>query len=249
MKEERAMESAPEAFMVSLRQVPAWRLMSGGICWIATLEFFAAQAVAQAAWKGSDYSLAGNAISDLGVTACGRIAIAGQPGYYCSPLHSLMNASFAVTGILMLLGLYLTLPVWPRVRLARWGIALFALAGIGKIIVGLAPGNVNYGLHSLGGLGIILVNIGMILLGRAAAETSDRWIPYLSVSLGILGLIGEVFFFAHRVLGGAGAAERVADYPAFVWMIALGVCCVRWSRHSGGPTWTAQTTESGRTRA
>jgi hypothetical membrane protein len=93
--------------------------MPGGTCWIATLEFFAAQAIAQAAWKGSDYSLAGNAISDLGVTACGRITIAGQPGYYCSPLHTLMNASFAATGILMLLGLYLTRPAWPGRRLAR----------------------------------------------------------------------------------------------------------------------------------
>lgn len=113
--------------------------MSGGICWIATLEFSAAQAVAQAFWKNSDYSLANNAISDLGVTACGRITIAGQPGYYCSPLRTLMNASFAATGILMLLGLYLTMPIWLVGRLARWGIALFTLAGIGKIIVGLAP--------------------------------------------------------------------------------------------------------------
>jgi hypothetical membrane protein len=218
-----------------MRQTTAWRLMSGGTCWMATLEFFAAQAIAQAAWKGSDYSLAGNAISDLGVTACGRITIAGQPGYYCSPLHTLMNASFAATGILMLLGLYLTLPVWPGRRLARWGIALFTLAGIGKIIVGLAPGNVNYGLHSLGSLGIILANIAMILLGSAISGNNDRWIKRLSVSLGVLGLIGEVFFFAHRALGDAGAAERVADYPVFAWMIVLGVCCARWSRHSGSP--------------
>jgi hypothetical membrane protein len=202
---------------------PAWRLMLGGICWIATIEFFAAQAIAQAAWKGSDYSLASNAISDLGVTACGRISIAGQPGYYCSPLHNLMNASFVATGILMLLGLYLTLPIWPGGRLARWGIVLFTLAGIGKIVVGLAPGNVNYGLHSLGGLGIVFANIGMILLGRAVKDTSDRWIPRLSLFLGILGLIGEVFFLAHRAFGGAGAAERVADYPAFAWMIMLGI--------------------------
>jgi hypothetical membrane protein len=209
--------------------------MSGGICWVATLEFFAAQAIAQAAWKGSGYSLAGNAISDLGVTACGRITIAGQPGYYCSPLHTLMNASFAATGILMLLGLYLTLPIWPGGHPTRWGVTLFTLAGIGKILVGQAPGNVNYGLHSLGSLGITFANIAMILLGSAASGTNDRWIPRLSVSLGILGLIGEVFFLAHRTLGGAGAAERVADYPAFAWMIVLGVCCARWSRHAGRP--------------
>jgi hypothetical membrane protein len=225
------MERAEIFPLTERRQTPAWRLISGGICWIATLEFFVAQAIAQAAWKGSDYSLAGNAISDLGVTACGRISIAGQPGYYCSPLHSLMNASFAVTGTLILLGLYLTLPIWPPGRLTRWGIALFTLAGIGKIIVGLAPGNVNYGLHSLGGLGIIFANIGMILLGSAASGTSNRWVPRLSVCLGILGLIGEVFFLAHRAFGGAGAAERIADYPAFAWMIVLGVCCIRLAPH------------------
>ena len=229
------MEHTQRSPAPGMRQAPAWRLMSGGICWVATLEFFAAQAIAQAAWKGSDYSLAGNAISDLGVTACGRITIAGQPGYYCSPLHTLMNVSFAVTGILMLLGLYLTLPIWPAGRLARWGTALFTLAGIGKIIVGLAPGNVNYGLHSLGSLGIIFANIGMIVLGSAVSATNDRWISRLSVLLGILGIIGEVFFLAHRALGGGGAAERVADYPAFAWMIVLGICCARWLRHPGRP--------------
>jgi hypothetical membrane protein len=88
-------------------------------------------------------------------------------------LHTLMNASFAATGVLMLLGLYLTLPIWPAGRLARWGIALFTLAGIGKIIVGLAPGNVNYRLHSLGGLGIIFANIAMVLLGSAVSGTND----------------------------------------------------------------------------
>jgi hypothetical membrane protein len=205
--------------------------MLGGMCWIATLEFFAAQAVAQAAWKGPGYSLAGNPISDLGVTACGRITIAGQASYYCSPLHDIMNASFVVTGILMLLGLYLTLPLWPARRLARWGIALFSLAGIGKIVVGLAPGNIHYALHSAGGLGIIFGNAGMMLLGSAMAGAGDRWLRWLPVSLGILGLAGEVLFLGHRALGGGGgAAERIADYPAFAWMLVLGVCWVTASR-------------------
>jgi len=213
-----------------MERASSCRLVSGGICWMATIGFFAAQAFAQAAWKGPGYSLAGNAISDLGVTTCGRIIIAGQSGYYCSPRHDLMNASFVATGILMLLGLYLTLPLWPARRLAWWGIGLFTLAGIGKVIVGLAPGNVNYGLHSLGGLGMIFGNIGMIVLGSALSATKNRWIRRLSLCLGILGLIGEVLFIAHRVLGGAGATERIADYPAFAWLIILGVCCVRQPR-------------------
>src|ERR1700722_15375583 len=99
IKREGTVERTEISPVVEPGQVPAWRLMSGAICWIATLEFFAAQAIAQSAWKGSGYSLADNAISDLGVTACGRITIAGQSGYYCSPLHSVMNASFVATGI------------------------------------------------------------------------------------------------------------------------------------------------------
>jgi hypothetical protein len=75
----------------------------------------------------------------------------------------------------------------------------------------------------------------MILLESAISGNNDPWIKRLSVSLGVLGLIGEVFFLAHRALGDAGAAERVADYPVFAWMIVLGVCCARWSRHSGSP--------------
>lgn len=41
--------------------------------------------------------------------------------------------------------------------------------------------------------------------------------------LGVLGLTGAVFFLAHRALGAGAAAERAADYPAFAWMIVLGV--------------------------
>jgi len=127
--------------------------MSGGICWVATLDFFVAQAIARA-------------LPDP----------AGMAGRAPDPL-----------------------------------------------------------VHSVGSLGIIFANIAVILLGSAISGTNDRWIKRLSVSLGVLGLTGEVFFFAHRALGGAGAAERVADYPVFAWMIVLGVCCARWSRLSGSP--------------
>jgi len=223
-------EQEERSAAAGIGQPSARRLLYGGICWIAALEFFVAQAIAQAAWKGSHYSLVSNAISDLGVTACGKITIEGQAGYYCSPLHNVMNASFVVTGVLMLLGLYLTRPVWPGSRPTRWAFALFTLAGIGKIIVGLAPGNVNYGLHSLGSLGMILGNIAVILFGLAVSATNDRWIRRISLALGIIGIIGAVFFVGHRALGGAGAAERVADYPVFAWMFVVGIRSVRWPR-------------------
>jgi hypothetical protein len=79
--------------------------------WILTLEFFAGQAVAQAAWR-TPYSLLTNSISDLSNTACGswppasvHLASLGLSAtYVCSPRHSVMNVSFSATGVLILLG-------------------------------------------------------------------------------------------------------------------------------------------------
>lgn len=107
----------------------------GAVFWILTLEFFAGQAVAQAAWH-TPYSLLTNSISDLGNTACGTwppssvnlksLGLSAQ--YICSPRHTVMNASFIAAGALILLGLYLTRSQWPRRRLAAWGILLLGLA-------------------------------------------------------------------------------------------------------------------------
>jgi hypothetical membrane protein len=52
-----------------------------------------------------------------------------------------MNVSFIAAGGLILLGLYLARSQWPRRRRTAWGIALLAVAGAGKIIVGLVPEN------------------------------------------------------------------------------------------------------------
>ena len=69
---------------------------AGGLCWLLSLEFFVGQAVAQAAWTGAPYTLVNNEVSDLGITVCETVK--GQ--YLCSPLHTLMNASFILAGVL-----------------------------------------------------------------------------------------------------------------------------------------------------
>ena len=205
----------------------------GAVCWILTVEYFVGQVVAQAAWK-TPYSLLDNPVSDLGNTACGqwpqaaartqlaeRLGAGG--GFVCSPLHSLMNVSFVAAGILLVLGLGLTRRVWPKRQLATWGFVLLALAGMGKIVVGLAPENSSLLLHELGGLGIPLSCFGVLLMGLAVWQ-SRRRLAVFSVSLasvGLLGLLGWIVsvFIRH----GHGAAERIAAYPVFVWMLVLGI--------------------------
>jgi hypothetical membrane protein len=141
---------------------PNRQIVLGGLCWILSIEFFVGQAIAQAAWTGSQvYSMINDPISDLGVTSCGpwppsgvgsRLAerLGTSYTYLCSPLHNVMNATLIATGALILLGLILTRSAWPKRRLTSWGFAFLAMGGVGKIIVGYAPENVNLIVHALG---------------------------------------------------------------------------------------------------
>lgn len=196
------------------------RVALGAACWIASLEFFAAQAVAQSAWVGH-YSLSENTISDLGATVRGIVRLGSYSAYVNSPLHVLMNASFVVTGLLMLLGMYFLRGAWPGKRRALWGAALFALAGIGKIVVGIFPKNINTTAHEVGSLGIVFANIAIVLLGLALSGPRTRWLAGASLVLGGIGLVGLIMFAGGSHL--VGLAERLADYPVFVWMVWLGI--------------------------
>ena len=138
-------------------------LLLGGASWILTLLYFIGQLVAQAAWK-TPYSLLDNRVSDLGNTECGRTL---ANAYICSPLHAVMNATFVVTGVLILLGLFVTRSIWPRRRLTTWGLILLGVAGVGRILIGLSPENVNVLFHVIGALNIPTGNAAMILLGLA----------------------------------------------------------------------------------
>ena len=138
-------------------------MVLGGGSWIMTLLYFLGQAVAQAAWR-TPYSLIDNRVSDLGNTECGR-TLANT--YICSPLHAVMNATFVLTGVLILVGLFLTRSIWPRRRLTTWALILLGIAGAGTILVGLSPENVNVLLHLIGALNIPAGNAAMILLGLA----------------------------------------------------------------------------------
>src|SRR5215217_702957 len=221
-------------------------LLLGGASWILTLLYFIGQLVAQAAWK-TPYSLLDNRVSDLGNTGCGRTL---ANAYICSPLHVVMNATFVVTGVLILLGLFLTRSIWPRRRLTTWGLILLGVAGVGRILIGLSPENVNVLFHVIGALNIPTGNAAMILLGlaiwhehlgRRSRRASKRdphgasaasgaielaWFSVLSGVIGFLGLLVGPFLVILTGHGG-GLAERIALYPLIIWLIVFGLSFVK----------------------
>jgi hypothetical membrane protein len=205
----------------------------GGAFWILTTVFLVGQVIASSAWEGPPaYSVLNDAISDLGVTACGTVSVAGIPGYYCSPLHDVMNASFVLAGAFILLGVYLTRDAWPHDTKVRAGLVLIALTGIGKVASGLNPANVNFTLHSIGALGIPIGDIGLVLVGLGF-RGKVGWMFALDVPLGAAGLLGFAYFLAGNSL--AGLSERVGSYPIIIWCVVLGYCFLRWWREAERP--------------
>jgi hypothetical membrane protein len=142
----------------------------------------------------------------------------------CSPLHAVMNLTFVLTGVLILVGLFLTRSMWPRRRLTAWGLVLLGVAGAGTMLVGLSPENVNVVLHVIGALNIPAGNVAMILLGLAIWRDRQGMASF-SVVAGVVGLLGMLAgpFLVILTGHGGGLAERIALYPLIIWLIVFGI--------------------------
>src|SRR5215467_3234212 len=166
----------------------------GGLFLIAASEFFLAQIVAQLAWPG--YSVTQYDISALGVTECGPYTNgSGELTFYaCSPLHNVMNAGFILLGVLTIAGILLTRSIWPRRRLTSVGVALVALSGLGAILSGLFPANVNLGFHVLGALlNFLTASVGLLLLGIGVRKRNGRLAAW-SIALGLTAIVGIALY-------------------------------------------------------
>jgi len=75
---------------------------AGALCWLSSAQFFIAQVWVALAWT-TPFSLRLNFISDLGNTGCGLYGSETHM-YVCSPRHALMNASFVLLGLTILVG-------------------------------------------------------------------------------------------------------------------------------------------------
>jgi hypothetical membrane protein len=173
-----------------------------------TVIYFVVQPVVAAVWD-PPYSYTASTISALGNTT--------------SPRHLLMNVVFVAVGVLMVAGAYFLRDYWPRRRLTTWGLAFVGLSGLGAVLVGLAPSDVNLAVHGTGALLQLPGAIGPLLLGLATIS-QRRVERVFSIGMGLLGTLASILFFANVTLGlGRGAMERLGFDPLTVWMIVIGV--------------------------
>jgi hypothetical membrane protein len=194
----------------------------GAGCWLLTVAYLVVQPVVAAAWQ-PPYDLAANTISDLGITGCGDFRqFDDRVIYACSPRHQLMNTVFVVVGLLTSAGALLTRDLWPRRRLTTVGVAFVVAAGVGGILEGLAPADVNLAAHGAGALLQVPGAVGPLLLG-VAAWTIRPGMAAFSLVCGVVGSAACLLFFGRSDLGlGLGVMEHLAFDPLTVWTTALG---------------------------
>jgi hypothetical protein len=195
----------------------------GALAWLACAEFLVFQVITQSAATG--YSMAAHDISYLGIAGCGTfVDSAGQPLDICSPLHLWFNISLVLLGALMVIGLVLTRPLWPRGRLTTLGRVFYAAGGIGAMAAGTWTVEGNIALHITGAvLNFLLGSAGMILLSLALRRHAPS-VAMLGLAIGIVSAVGFLLYGAGIYLGlGRGGMERVGGYAATLWPILMGL--------------------------
>jgi hypothetical membrane protein len=207
----------------------------GGAWWVvATLQYAVVQVVVAAAWHHPPYSWLSNYISDLGNTACGPFKVPhGTPAYVCSPMHSAMNASFIIAGLLTIAGAVLLRRFWPRSRGTTVALVLWVITGLGKIVVGLVPENTNIDLHLLAAFNIPVGCVAILLLSLPARQAS-RTVSGAGITLAVVGLAATALSTAAEFASSssldlglrAGGMERLADYPGALWILMIGIIAV-----------------------
>ncbi|MET1020666.1 MAG: DUF998 domain-containing protein [Arthrobacter sp.] len=229
---------SPSQDIIYIPDVPSTRFYAGALALLSVLQYFVAEAAVIGAWAGEQpYSRRTGFISDLGAADCG--VFDGRD--VCSPAHVLMNASFVVQGIGMMVGALLLSAAllctaarpgaqFTRVpgRRTPWAAAvaarsLTAAAGAGTVLVGLVPEDAGSVWHQVGAILFFATgSLSLLLVGWLwLRETPLSW-PILAcgaVSLGAL-ITGGV---TGMDVPEPGTLERLMAYPITIGTAGVGL--------------------------
>jgi hypothetical membrane protein len=181
---------------------------AGLLFFIGAIQFFLGMLIAESLYPG--YSISGNYISDLGAT-CRETCVVQEPS------AAIFNISVFLFGLSVAGGAYLV----SRASKGYLLPALFALAGIGAMGVGIFP-ETSIELH-------MLFSLVAFLFGGLSAIASYKLVKapfnYISVIMGAASLVALVVFATGEYLGlGPGGMERVIAYFSLLWVTGFGGC-------------------------
>lgn len=147
-----------------------------------------------------------------------------DPTYVCSPLHTVMNVSAVLNGVLIVAGLVLSGVLWRhdwRTRTAR--VLLVGAAG-GFVLAGIFPADVNLNLPVLGTF--LIIGGGQhrpLLAGLADRGSPLARLRVLTLAVVAVALVATWLHFS-RDYGplGMGGSERFALFTLQLWFVAVG---------------------------
>lgn len=201
------------------------RHLAGAIAWILSAILIPAQIIVALMWPRG-YSLTGNTISDLGVTACAQYAESGQHlREVCSPGFQLFNISMIISGALIVLGALLLHGWWNR-RSGRVGTICLAIAGAAVAVVGLAPWDLYPEFHdAFATAQAILQWSAMLLLAIAAGPGAFRRVTVAAAVVSVAGFLLFVSALegAQIPVLGLGGSERLSFDTLTVWNMCVGI--------------------------
>lgn len=200
---------------IGWQKIGAWCFTLGG------LQYLLAEKLSALGWHDPSYSYSQNYISDLGIPLR-------------SPLHHLMNAGFALEGVLFFIACWLL-----RSFFKGAGRYLFLLAGLihaaGGVLIALyhsGGGGSGVTLHevgavmAIGGGNLCLLAVGWMMHARRGFSAYG----WLSLLLGSLGLI--CMFSITSGQFPIGIIERASVYPITFWQVSTGLLLLLKCRYS-----------------
>jgi hypothetical membrane protein len=195
---------------------------AGFLCIVAPLQWIILVFVAQAYYP--NYSITKNDLSDLGATC--HNAVGPTPGV-CTiyqPASIIWNVTLSLFGLLTVVAAYFT---YRGLKNRVFSIFL-GLFGLGALIAGVVPENVNLTTHGLGALlSFVAGAVAAITVYRLRLKTS-RLFTIVSIILGTISIAGLILliFVPFATLEssaiGHGGDERIIVYPLYVWEMILG---------------------------
>ena len=144
----------------------------GAVLWILSLQIFIVERVAMRLTRPAQ-SFTHDYVSNMGIVTCSAA--------FCSPLHSLFNASFAAQGILFAVGALLLWRVFPQLPESSAALVFLGLSGAGIAIAGLMPGDLHHTRHVVAGTlfftsgSVAVCLFGMVWLNAASPQRRTGW--------------------------------------------------------------------------
>jgi len=214
--------------MQSSGTVTSRYLRIGGIlAIIAAAQWIIGVFIAQAYYP--NYSITLNDPSDLGATC--HNAIMPTPGSCAifQPSSIIWNTVLSLLGILTMASAYMIY----RGLGNRLFSTLVGLFGLGALVSGVVPENVDLTTHGLGALvSFVAGAIAAVTVYRVKLE-APPYFRYLSILFGAISLAGLAIMLSVSFATlessaiGHGGDERIIVYPLLVWEIVLGISLIR----------------------